>query len=71
MRGPVQKICGHCSQAFQCGGYQCWCGSLGITVQQMDWIAGQYEDCLCKICLEKVATGNLGPQMLPPIQPTS
>lgn len=61
MRDPVEKVCDHCGQPFQCVGYQCWCGKLGITDQQMDWIAARYDGCLCRICLGKVAIGELGP----------
>ncbi len=63
MRGPVQKTCEHCGRTFECGGYQCWCGKLGITEQQMDWVAARYQDCLCSHCLGKIATGELGPQL--------
>ncbi|MBS0152666.1 MAG: cysteine-rich CWC family protein [Nitrospira sp.] len=65
MRGPVQKTCEACGNPFQCEGYQCWCGKLGITEQQMDWIAARYQDCLCPVCLGKIATGERGPQSLP------
>lgn len=61
MRGPVVKTCEHCQQTFSCGGYQCWCGSVGITEEQMDWIAARYQDCLCPACLQRVAHGTLGP----------
>jgi len=27
----------------------------------MDWIAAHYKDCLCSLCLGKVAAGELGP----------
>ncbi|MBM4137970.1 MAG: cysteine-rich CWC family protein [Nitrospira sp.] len=69
MRGSAQKICEQCGQAFECVGYQCWCGQAGITESQMDWIAARYKDCLCQTCLEQVAMGNLGPQSLLPIHP--
>ena len=59
MRGPVSKTCEHCGRSFECGGYQCWCGQIGITERQMDWIATRFEDCLCRECLEKVARGEL------------
>ncbi|MGZ9146472.1 MAG: cysteine-rich CWC family protein [Nitrospira sp.] len=62
MRGPVQKTCERCGHNFECGGYQCWCGKLGITEAQMDWIAARYQECLCSNCLQKVAHGELGPQ---------
>ncbi|NGZ09514.1 MAG: hypothetical protein CV088_09015 [Nitrospira sp. LK70] len=60
VRGPIQKTCEHCGQAFECGGYQCWCGKIGITEQQMVWIATRYQECLCPVCLKKIATGELG-----------
>ncbi|THJ21656.1 MAG: hypothetical protein CAF44_007610 [Nitrospira sp. CG24D] len=63
MRGPVIKTCEACGVAFSCGGYQCWCGKVGITEAQMDWIAAHYKDCLCPGCLGKVVAGELGPQI--------
>ena len=60
MRGPVTKTCENCRQAFECGGYQCWCGKVGITEPQMDWIAAQFQDCLCQTCLTKVGAGDRG-----------
>ncbi len=65
LKGPVQKICEQCRQTFECGGYQCWCGTLGITEAQMDWIAERFQDCLCPVCLTKVSTGELGPRISP------
>lgn len=62
MRGTVQKTCESCGQVFECRGYQCWCGKVGITDPQMDWIAARYKDCLCSNCLRKIVTGELGPQ---------
>ena len=54
MRGPVNKTCEACGRGFECGQYGCWCGKIGVTEQQMDWIAARFEDCLCPACLEKV-----------------
>ncbi|TKB79495.1 MAG: hypothetical protein E8D42_05055 [Nitrospira sp.] len=65
LRGPVQKTCEHCGHDFECGGYQCWCGKLGITEAQMDWIAERYKDCLCSLCLGRFVTGEVGPQADP------
>jgi hypothetical protein len=62
LRGPINKTCENCGQTFECGGYQCWCGGLGITEQQMDWIAQRFQDCLCPSCLKKVGTGELRTQ---------
>jgi hypothetical protein len=58
MTGPVQKTCEACGCTFECGQYQCWCGAIGITESQMDWIAEHFQDCLCRDCLEKVARGE-------------
>jgi len=70
MRGPVTKTCGHCGQAFECGQYGCWCGGLGITERQMDWITARFEDCLCPACLQQVSLGKLGPACEKADQPT-
>ena len=69
MRGPVSKTCEHCRQGFECVGYQCWCGKIGITEAQMDWIAARYQDCLCPACLQQVADGKLGPGVTPQANP--
>jgi hypothetical protein len=68
MRGPVQKVCERCQQAFECGQYGCWCGKVGVTEQQMDWISARFEDCLCPDCLSRVTrgeTGSFGPSLIP------
>jgi hypothetical protein len=65
MRGPVTKTCENCRQTFECVGYQCWCGKIGITEPQMEWIATRYKECLCPACLGKVAAGELGPSVTP------
>lgn len=67
LRGLVDKVCENCSAIFACGGYQCWCGGLEITRSQMKWIAERFRDCLCPVCLKKVSTGELGPQISDPI----
>ncbi|MET0516761.1 MAG: cysteine-rich CWC family protein [Nitrospiraceae bacterium] len=59
MRGPVPKTCEACGHAFSCGGDGCWCGQIGMTEEQMDWIAGRFHDCLCPDCLRKVSEGDV------------
>jgi hypothetical protein len=66
MRGSVQKVCENCGHVFECVGYQCWCGKLGITDAQMDWIAVRFRDCLCVVCLEKIASRDVGLPSVPP-----
>ncbi len=70
MRGPVTKTCEHCAQTFECGQYGCWCGQLGITEQQMDWIAARFQDCLCPACLKLVSTGALEALPITPVNLT-
>jgi len=65
MRGPLNKVCAECRRTFECGQYGCWCGTVGITESQMDWIEARYQDCLCSVCLKKVAAGEVGPQVMP------
>ncbi len=62
MRQSVDKTCEACGQAFTCVGYQCWCGAVGITDRQMDWIAARYRDCVCPACLKQIADGEWGPE---------
>jgi hypothetical protein len=70
MRGPVSKTCERCKQIFECGQYGCWCGQVGITEQQMDWIAARFHDCLCPVCLKMVSTGALEGLPIKPVSPT-
>ncbi|MFI5223257.1 MAG: cysteine-rich CWC family protein [Nitrospirales bacterium] len=70
MRGPVNKTCEHCRHIFECGGYRCWCGKVGITEQQMDWIAARFQDCLCPACLKLVSAGVLEGFPITPVSPT-
>jgi len=32
---------------------------MGITEQQMDWIAARFQDCLCPVCLKMVSIGDI------------
>jgi hypothetical protein len=68
MRGAITKVCERCHQTFECGQYGCWCGQIGVTEQQMDWISARFEDCLCPDCLSLVTRGETGafkPSMIP------
>ena len=61
LRGPVKRPARTAGKCFECGGYQCWCGKMVITQQQMDWIEKSFHDCLCPLCLQQVVEGRLGP----------
>lgn len=60
MSGPIRKVCDHCKQVFECGQYGCWCGKVGVTEAQMDWITARFEDCICFECLGQVIRGEVG-----------
>lgn len=66
----MNKTCEHCRQTFECGGYQCWCGQVGITEPQMDWIAARFHDCLCPACLNLVSVGALEAVPIKRVGPT-
>ncbi|MGH7258220.1 MAG: cysteine-rich CWC family protein, partial [Nitrospiraceae bacterium] len=51
--------CEACGHSFTCGGYGCWCGRIGITEKQMNWIAARFQECLCPDCLKKVSQGDV------------
>ena len=70
MRGPVTKTCEACGVTFECGGYHCWCGKVGIAELQMDWIAAHFQDCLCPACLNKISAGDRGLVPHKPVSPT-
>ncbi|CAI4034018.1 hypothetical protein DNFV4_04460 [Nitrospira tepida] len=59
MKGPVTKTCEACGRTFECGQWGCWCGQVGVTERQMDWIAARFQDCLCPDCLKKVSAGDV------------
>lgn len=67
MRGSIEKVCECCGRSFECGQYGCWCGTIGITERQMDWIEQSFSDCLCPDCLTKVVNGEAGPASGPAI----
>jgi hypothetical protein len=43
---------------------------VGITEQQMDWIAARFQDCLCPTCLKMVSAGTLEGFPVKPVSPT-
>ena len=52
------KICPRCHQTFECKSddiENCQCASIELNKHQYDYIAKQYEDCLCINCLRLLA----------------
>lgn len=53
-----EKICPNCSRIFECkvGSISlCQCTKLTLTLDERDYLAQQFEDCLCYHCMEKLA----------------
>lgn len=48
------KFCQRCNKAFECKSGSillCQCQTVLLTPEQLDYIAAQYDDCLCSACL--------------------
>lgn len=53
-----EKACPKCKAVFACkaGGInQCRCFGLTLTEEQKAYIAGRYEDCLCRNCFNDLS----------------
>jgi len=49
-----QKTCPHCQTHFECKSgdiLNCQCETTLLTQEHRDFIASQYDDCLCASCL--------------------
>jgi len=49
------KVCECCGQEFGCGAKLdgCWCTELTLTESAAAEIRTQFQDCVCRSCLEK------------------
>lgn len=62
--GGKIESCPICGGHFFCGlSVDCWCASVHIPSEVREYLAGRYETCVCKNCLEqlieKAKTGKL------------
>jgi hypothetical protein len=50
-------VCESCGSPFQCGASLrgCWCSEIQLTDETRAQLKGQYRECLCRECLEKLA----------------
>jgi len=51
------KNCARCGKEFECKSGSillCQCQTLYLTPNELDFIASQYEDCLCVSCLKRL-----------------
>lgn len=52
-----QKACPRCGAAFECrvGDItKCQCYGIELTVEEEAFIASQYNDCLCRNCMQQL-----------------
>ncbi|EOQ97748.1 cysteine-rich CWC [Leptospira wolbachii serovar Codice str. CDC] len=53
-----EKICPNCSRIFECkvGSISlCQCTKVTLSLEERDYLALQFADCLCYQCMEKLA----------------
>ncbi len=57
------QICESCGEMFTCGANLkgCWCFEIDLTEENRNDLKSNFNDCLCRNCLEKVnqAANNL------------
>ncbi|WP_447968413.1 cysteine-rich CWC family protein [Nitrospira sp. M1] len=64
MKRRIPKTCERCQQAFICGLFGCWCGSMPVTNEQYTSIVEQFHECLCPACLAELTGTTLPPAVL-------
>jgi hypothetical protein len=50
-----QKYCPRCQVPFECkvgNILMCQCSTVALVQEERDFVAGQYDDCLCAACLQ-------------------
>jgi len=48
------KTCPRCNQPFECKAgdiYHCQCRQISLSDEEMKFLEGRYDDCLCLTCL--------------------
>lgn len=52
------SVCEACGEEFICGAtvMGCWCTQVTLTDEDRADLKSKYKKCLCRNCLEKVAT---------------
>ena len=54
------SVCEACGEPFTCGATLsgCWCQEIKLNDEVRDGLRSQYQRCLCRACLEKLAKGE-------------
>jgi hypothetical protein len=57
-KGERPVTCESCGEQFNCGASLkgCWCSEIKLTNDDRSSLKSQYKDCLCRNCLEKIAS---------------
>ncbi|CAN5774400.1 MAG: cysteine-rich CWC family protein [Acidobacteria bacterium] len=52
--------CESCGKEFSCGANvgKCWCFTVELKAEKLAKLGEDFESCLCKNCLGKLATNN-------------
>ena len=57
MPGHEEKTCPRCQRVFECKSGSillCQCQTVLLSPEQLEYIAGKYQDCLCSNCLLEI-----------------
>ncbi|TNJ37324.1 MULTISPECIES: cysteine-rich CWC family protein [Prosthecochloris] len=54
---PVSVTCPRCGCTFTCSrSSDCWCTTMELTDELRNYLAKQYDRCVCRDCLEELST---------------
>jgi hypothetical protein len=58
--GPSPAVCEACGESFACGAGMngCWCVDIKLNDAVRAELRTQYERCLCRACLEQLASAS-------------
>jgi hypothetical protein len=51
----MDKVCPCCKRSFECRNddiLECWCLEVSVSRDLRDYLARNYNDCLCRDCIE-------------------
>jgi hypothetical protein len=59
----MEKVCPRCGKHFACfkdSDKECYCSGISLSAAQRQFIAFNYDDCLCSLCLAAIK-GEIAP----------
>ena len=57
MNSHELKYCPRCHSAFECKAgtiLLCQCNKVNLSESEKQYIASNYDDCLCNVCIEEI-----------------